>query len=190
MNFTEAVNEVIAITKRPDKIGAIQREVNAAINFFCLEADFARDRTEQTIAISAASYAGNIAMSDLTRFRKVDCLRYADRNKFLSLLDPKYIFTKEGCEITDVYYIAGSQINYKLANLSSSLLIAYYSFPPILAGTETFWLLDVSPYMVIDRVASKIFANIGDDASARTHAAFSLEAYTSAKRDYKYGSNP
>jgi len=190
MNFTEAVNEAVGITKRPDKIADIRREINAAINYYCMESDFSFDRQEQTLAINANEYAGNILLSSLTRFRKVDCIRPINRNKFLDPLDPKKIFTPGGCEVLNVYYIAGTQINYKLSQGAPSLLIAYYSFPPTLTGTESFWMLDMSPYMVINRAASVIFTNIGDDSSARIHKGYADEAYISASRDYKYGANP
>jgi hypothetical protein len=189
MNFTEAVNEVIEITKRPDKVSSIRREVNAAINWCCTDTDFARDRNEQTVAISSSAYAGNILLSAFTRFRKIDAIRPSARNKTLDNLDPRNIFAK-GKEQTDVYYIAGLQLNYKLCKLDSSLLVAYYSYPPALINIDTFWLLDVSPYMIIDRAAAKLFNDIGDDRSSKLREGYFREAYASAVSSHKYSANP
>lgn len=190
MNFTEVVDEVVRILKRPDKKVDVQREVNAAINFCCTEANFARDRQEQSVDIDATLYAQNIPLSTFTRFRKVDCIRPANRNKLLQPLDPSKIFTPKGCETLDVYYLAGDQINFKLATLASSLLVAYFSYPPTLTDTAaTFWLLEQSPYMIINKAAAVVFDNIGDEKAAAKHLSYFALDFTSAKRDYKYGYN-
>lgn len=189
MNFTEVVNEVVDITKRPDKIKDIRREVNAAINFFSVETNFARDRSEQSVAIDATIYAQSIPLSVLTRFRKVDVIKPSGRCS-LSNKEPSNIFTRNPSDATNVWYLAGNQINISTDSLNATLLLAYYSFPPILTDiAPDYWMLEVSPFMVIDRAASKIFANIGDDSSMKVHKGFADEAYISAKRDYKYGVN-
>lgn len=188
MNYTEAVNEVLGIVKRPDKLVDVQRAVNAAINFCCIEGNFARDRQEQTVPLDATAYAQNIQLSLLTRFRKVDCMRPSNRKEYLRHLDPSKLFVK-GCEELDVYYIAGDQINLKLKTLATEMLIAYFSYPPVLLGTQTFWLLDTVPYMIIDRAAAQVFNAIGDDKSEATHRGYFMQAFESAKADFKYGVN-
>lgn len=191
MNFTEAVDAVLAEVKRPDKIATIRREVNAAINFCSVEGNFAFDRTEQTVAIDATVYAQSILLSTFIRFRKIDCIRPPTRRCYITHLDPSKIFNK-GEEELDKYYIAGTQINFKLSQLSSSLLVAYFSYPPILtdtAGNNTFWMLDMSPFMIIDKACASVFTSIGDNKSAADHMNKFGIAFTSAKRDYKYGAN-
>jgi hypothetical protein len=189
MNFSEVVDEVVRITKRPDKILDTRREVNAAINFCCADSDFARDRVEDTFEIESDAYAGNIALSEFTRFRKIDAIRPSGRNKLLDFLEPNRIFNG-GRESTDVYYIAGTQLNYKLCALDSELIIAYYSYPAVLTGTQTFWLLDVSPFMIIDKAAAQIFTNIGEANDARYHKDCFKEAYLAARKNYQHSANP
>jgi hypothetical protein len=190
MNFTEVVAEVISIVKRPDKLLDIRREVNKAISFCCLGADFARDLEEASIAIDSTLFAQNIDLTTLTRFRKFEYIKPPGRAKFLRHLTPDKIFAK-GREDVDVYYIAGDQANFKLCKLSSTLLVGYFKFPPTLSdASPTFWLLDIAPYMIIDKAASAIFRNIGDDASSKRHEdEFALQ-YVVATRDFKYGATP
>lgn len=189
MNFAEVVAEVVRITKRSDKTLDIQRQVNAAINLCCIDTDFARDRQEQTVPLDSTLYAQSIAISDLTRFRKVDAMRPSGRKAMLTLTEPNHIFGN--CvEQTNCFYIAGDSIVLKLTALDSNMLVAYFAYPPVLTGTDTFWLLEAAPYMIIDKAAAKVFSNIGDDASARYHDASFKEHYTAARRDFRYGANP
>lgn len=189
MNFTDVVNEVISITKRPDKISDIRRSVNAAINFCCIDTDFARDRQNQTVTLDGTLYAQSIALNLFTRFRKVDAMRPLGRKLYLSLTEPSDIFGN--CiEKLNTYYIAGDNIILKLEVLETSLLVSYYSYPPVLTdAAPTFWMLDMNPYMIIDKAAAKIFKNIGDDTSARAHEEEFKRAYLAFVSDNAYGSN-
>jgi len=190
MDFTAVVNEVIAITKRPDKISDIRREVNKAVNFFCIGADFAFDLEEESYAISPAAYAGNIDLTTLTRFRKFAYIRPTDRKKYVAHLTPDKVFA-QGKEAVDVYYIAGTQANFKVCHEVSSFYIGYFKYPAVLTDdAPDFWLLDLSPYMVIDKAAASIFRNIGDDASATRHDKEANLAYITARADYTYGAKP
>lgn len=187
MNFTQVVSEVISITKRPDKVSDIRREVNSAINFCCIGTDFARDILEATISIDPTLYTQNVLLSTLTRFRKFKYVRPPGASLYIKALDPDHVFNN-GCETLNTYYVAGDQIVFKLGALSATLLIGYFRYPPTLSdSSSSFWLLDVSPYMIINKAASSVFGNIGDDASAKKHDTEFARQYLSACSDYKYG---
>lgn len=189
MNFTEAVNEVMLIVKRPDKILNIRSQVNNAINFYSMETTFAFDLQEQAISIPTSDYIHSIALSELTRFRKIQTIRPSGK-KNLTQISSSDIVDECGKDKTDVWYLAGTQINVRLSNTNSQLLLAYFSYPPILTdAAPSYWMLDISPWMVIHRAAGFIFASIGDDDSAKIHKALGDEAFISAKRDYRYGIN-
>lgn len=184
MNFTQTVAEVMSIVKRPDKLVDIRREVNSAINHFCTDTHFVRDLAEVNIAIDAAEYTQAVALSGLTRFRKEWYVKLGGTKKRLTAADPAMLWD-EGCDLRNKYYIVGDSMNLYLSTLVSSVDIGYYKYPPVLTdASPDFWMLDLSPYMVIDRAASKIFTSIGDTQSAQRHEAFAVAAYQSARRDY------
>lgn len=177
MNFTDTVNEVLAIVKRPDKILDIRREINAAVNMFCSDADFTRDVQEELFAIDPAQYSQNILYSALTRFRKVQFIKLAGTYNYLTELQAKKLVAS--LDAKDKWYMAGSGIRVNMCKLASNLDVGYYQYPPTLSDSvNTFWLLDQSPFMVIDRVAAKIFINIGDKPSADIHLQSSAQAYS------------
>lgn len=189
MNFDAVVQEVLGIIKRPDKITDVKREVNAAINFCCNESEFARDLVEVSYPIDNTLYTQNIALSEFPRFRKFFYIKPPTVRYYLEPITPNRIF--ENCkEAVNSYYVAGDDVVIKTSSLHATLLIGYYRYPSVLSGANTFWLLDASPYMIIDRAAAKVFANMGDDASAKKHEAFFNLAWLSARKDLASGVMP
>jgi hypothetical protein len=187
MNFEAMVAEVVRITKRPAKIVDIRREVNAAINFCCVEGNFARDRMEDLIPISPTDYAQAVDLSDFTRWRKFDYLRVDNRNCFLNRIEPIDAF--RGGEQVDVYYVVGEEVKIKIKTLAPNLIAAWYTYPPILSGTDTFWLTEVSPFMIINMASANIFSEVGNTTESNRLQALANIAFVSAQRDYKYGAN-
>lgn len=189
MNFTEVVNEVVSITKRPDKIADIRRAVNATISLACLGTDFARDHDETSLAISSSDYAGNIQLSNLARFRKIDYILPAGYKQVLAPITPADVFNS--CmEQKNCFYISGDQINYSLSALAASVKVGWFKYPPLLTdAAPTFWLLEAAPYMIVDGAASSVFRDIGDDEAARSKEAAWRLAYDSARVDFRYGAN-
>lgn len=183
MNFTEAVAEVVATSKRPDKILEARRAVNAAVSFYSQDADFKRDIEEMALAIDPLQYTANIPYTSLPRFRKFRYIKRGLTNDYLSELTGSKI--TECNTMTDVYYLAGSGIRYSLKSLKSTLDIAYFQYPPTLTdAAPTHWMLDVSPYMIIDRALGQIFNSIGDDASSKRHEAWANVAYLGWRGDH------
>lgn len=190
MNFTEAVKEVLAIVKRPDKIGDIRREVNSALNWCCIETEFARDLIEATVPVDPNVYVQSLALDMFTRFRKFEYLKAPTAKCTLASIAPNAVFTN-GREAINSYYIAGNSVVLKTASLQNSMQAGWFAYPPTLTDTNpNYWLLETSPYMIIDRAASKVLTNIGDDASASRHMNQFTVAYLSARRDLAYGTKP
>ena len=178
MIFTEVVNEVLSIIKRPDKILDVRRQVNAAVNFFCADTDFKRDVAEILLPISAVDYSQLISYTQLPMYRKLQYIKRAGTYEYLEPISPAKM-PLLNCS-TDKYYEAGTGIRINQKRLASAMDIGYWKFPPTLTdatNNNSFWLLELAPYMVIDRAAGMIFTNIGDDASSRQHIASSNQAY-------------
>lgn len=190
MNFTDAVNEVVGIIKRPDKISDVRREINAALTVFCLDNDFPRDFMEQKIDLDPQEYTQSFSIDTLVRFRKFKYLRRGPK-AYLTVLSENEIFNKNVEQSTifkDRYYIAGDTINIALGFLASSIDVGYFMYPPFLTGTitaNTYWMLDMAPYMVIDKAAASLFRVIGDETSMKTHLMSMNEAYSTFRKDQR-----
>ena len=184
MNFTEVVNEVITTTKRPTLINTIRRKVNGAINFYSLDCDFSRDLYEQLVSIDAAEYTQSVALSTLTRFRKFKYIKRAGTNRHLKLLSDCELFST--CDKRGRYYIAGSVVNLYMDTLASSLDVGFYQYPPVLTDAvtnRTHWMLDVNPFMIIERACADIFRDIGDEKSMQIAMIAARDYYLAFRAD-------
>jgi len=184
MNFTDAVAAVVAETKRPDKVTTVRRELNAAITFYCLDNKFSRDLAERTLAIDAAEYTQSFPLSECVRFRSFKYIKRGGTASHLSVLGDNEML--KVCADTDKYYIAGDNVNVKLGTLAATLDLGWYQYPPVLTGATNlndFWLLDVAPWMIINRALSHVFKVIGDEKSMQIHAAMAKDDYMAARKD-------
>jgi hypothetical protein len=183
MNFAQVVDEVVSTIKRPDLIGQVRREVNAAISFYCLDNTFASDFVEQSVPIDPQQYTQAFAKSTLARFRKFKYIKIGGTKSFLSKLSDAEILS--GCfDSKNSYYEIGVNVNISINTLAPALDVGFYAYPPILANTDEFWLLDIAPFMVIDRACATMFRSIGDEKSMQTHAASARDHYTAARKDF------
>lgn len=190
MIFSDAINEVVAITKRPDKTVEIQSNINKAISFFTLKDAFALDLKEASIPIDNTLMGQTIDLSALVppleRFRKFKYIRPRGQLFCLSEISPEDIFTPKGIVQPNKYYLAGQNLTITLSAPESFLEVGYYVYPPILTsttGSDTHWLLDMIPWAVIEWAASQTLQSIGDDASARYYQASAMALYTTMKND-------
>lgn len=186
MDFAAAAREVLAIVRRPDKVASIEREINSAVRFFCTDSNFIRDVEEISVPLDPLEYSQSISYGLLPRFRKMQYLKVGGTATFLDEI--KGHKRLSGNCLINKYYIIGSGIRINLGALASTLDAGYYQYPPELTSAAgDFWLLDLQPYMIIDRAAAMIFTNIGDDASGKHHMNLSNGAYLAFRADQKGG---
>lgn len=183
MNFSQVVQAVMDITKRPDKKVETERAVNAALSYLILKGEFYQDLLEYAIAIDSALYTGQVSLAPLTRFRKMKFVNPLNTHIYLTKIDPNQLFTPGNMVQSNVYYITGLYLNYSIGILNTVLNLGYYSYPPTLANNDEFWFLEALPEAIIDRAAGIVFKGIGDDASMNTHFSLSKELYDVYVRD-------
>lgn len=184
MNFSEVVNEVMGIIKRPDKLLDVRREVNSAINQFCLDTQFTFDLAEVSPAIVSTEYTQALPLSNFPRFRKFQWIKRGGTRCFLDVLTRKELI-KTDCDMRDKYYIVGSNVNLSLRDLANTIDVSFFQVPPTLTdAAPDFWMLEKSPYMVIDRTVAKLFNSIGDTDSGGRHERYAVSAFLTAQKDY------
>lgn len=183
MTFADVVSYVMGITKRPDKQAETERAVNAALSYFCLKEKFDKDIIESSITINNSLYGDTISLASLTRFREFKYIKVPGKLSYLKRMDSTQIFSPGGIMQKNCFYTAGTNLTYILSTLAPSLEVAYYTYPAVLSGVQTHWMLEISPYCVIDKAAAEIFKTIGDDASFKIHEGFARDRYDVLVRD-------
>ena len=184
MNFVEAAAAVVEATKRPEKINTIYRKLNSAISMYSLDNKFQRDFEEILLPVVSTVYKQALALSLLPRFRHFRYIKKGGTKLFLKPLNDNELFSKDDCP--DKYYIAGDYFHIYSSTLIAGIDIGYYKHPPILssaANNNTYWLLDVAPWMIIDKAIAEIFRDIGDEKSLQAHLASARDSYMTARKD-------
>jgi len=194
MTFTEAVAEVVDMTKRPDKVQSINRAINAALSFIATEGNFARDTDEvavdfATLTLDPSATIHSIPLGTFPRFRKFTYIRPNNRNSYLCHKGADFVF-QDNVEKLDVFYITGDSLQLKLKAPSPGLIVGYFRNAPVMtASSPQYWLLEDSPYMVLHKAAALVFSEVGNTTeTAKQEQLFAL-AFISAQRDFKYGIN-
>lgn len=186
MNFTEAVDEVINITSRPDKRAEASRQLNRALSLFTLKASFKKDLVETSLSIDPTLYGQSVSIASFANFRKFKYIRPTSRRYYLTEVDATQVFGPNGMLQPDRYFVASSTLLITQSQLDSSLQVGYYTYAPVLtevAPNNTHWMLDMIPYALIEKAASKIFQQIGDDTSSRAYDQSSAELFIAARKD-------
>jgi len=187
MNFNAVVAAVLDITKRPDKTADTERAVNAALSFFCLKDSFAQDLIEQTLAIDPSKFGDTISLASLTRFRRFKYIKVTGVLGYLQPIGADKVFTGGSVMQKNCYYVAGTNLTYILPAQASSLEVGYYTYPSILSGNNTHWMLDMFPNIIINRAAANIFKSIGDDNSFKIHNSLAMEEFLVLQGDLNQG---
>ena len=193
MTLLETIEAVISITKRADKRTEILSNINKAIAFYTLKADFSRDLSELTIPIDSTVYGQTIDLTTLasppTRFRKVKWLKPTGRRYYFKLIDPGVILTPQGQVQTDRFYTHGQNITITQSNYDSTIEMGYLSYADVLqegqSPVDTHWMLDLMPWAIIERAASQTFKSIGDDVSSKFYEQSSMEFFVTARNDFE-----
>lgn len=170
MDFAGAITAVLQELKRQDKASTVKLAINTAINQLTLSNLFNRDIVETTYNVPAqeqSDYMLSIPLSTFPGWRKAKYLRPTNDNKYLEKRSPDKVFTREGYEQFGSYYLAGSTLQIKLRTPATQLLVGYYAKPTYLvADTDTHWMLDDFPTVVIALATALSFQSIGQEKDA------------------------
>lgn len=186
MTLTELCAEVASVVNRADlQDSIIKSHVKAATFYMHSIEDWWQDLSgEQIITFAGgANYYQTIDHTLLTRFRKWDTMRVWDPagTDPLTLLPTGsqgkwFTLTKEKEGLFDVY---GKQEDYsgtvfgtttKLRGTAtfSAVLAGYFSYPVVTPdGSYSSWIANASPYSIVYRAASLMYAGVGQQDQAR-----------------------
>lgn len=185
MNFSDVLTEVLRISGRPDKVVDATRAINLAISFCTFKGEFKKDTVEASLPVNSTLYGATVSIASFTRFRRFKYIKPTAERFFLKELESDKIFTPKNVIQRDVYYVAGTSLTYTLGKLTPTLEVGYYTYAPTLDAitTNTYWMLDMMPFAVIDLAVARIFQTIGDDASATRYQNSGMVFFDSVKND-------
>ena len=191
MNFREVTESILEQTVRPDKEALAQQKVNAVIRTISLSVNAWQDLTEEVLS-DHPDFDVNKNIHTLalpTRFRKID---YVQRdlqgiNSGVAagavpggVLDSRHshglrynlvrpaLIKKEGRLLTNTYYLSGVSLLLNQQIKGEQTLWGYYTYPARLTvPTDTNWVLQLMPDLVIDWASQFVLQSLGDLERAR-----------------------
>lgn len=166
MDFGQLCSQVGVITNRPDLINETQLAVRRATLYFHGLDTWFRDFNEKRFDFTAQSYTFTVDITkEFSNFRKLKYLKTLDSNtgdvkKDIKFMGPDNLWDEFGRYKKDVWYVAGTRLNFKTAVQETSFLVGYYSYPN-LADAYDSWIAEQFPYAIIDEAGGRILQMLG-----------------------------
>lgn len=168
MNFGQLCTEVMVLTGRPDLIAETQLAVRRATLYLHGLDTWFRDFNEKRLAFDALSYTFAVPiLNNFTNFRKIRYIKPYDAasgvvkgNRDLKHCMPDNMWDEFGRAKSDIYYVAGTNLNIKTSVTEQGFIVGYYSLPNV---TDAFysWIGDINPYGIIEEAAGRVMHMIG-----------------------------
>jgi hypothetical protein len=166
MNFGQLCDQVAVITNRPDLVAETQLAVRRSTLYLHGIDTFFRDLAEKRLTFDATSSQFSVdILKNFTGLRKLRYIKAFDVTtgvikRDIKVIQPDNLWDEFGRYKSDVYYVAGNNLNMKTSEAESSFLIGYYTMPNV---TDAFysWIADIYPYAIIEDAAGRILHMIG-----------------------------
>lgn len=173
MTLNELIQEVYTITGRPDQVDKTLSAIRAA-TLKMHQLDFwYKDIFETGISFSSAEYLQQFAYKQLIPlWRSVKYLRKYDAvnqtyGSFLTLVPPAQVVDGSGFSRTDIFYVAGEELDIRSSTAEQYYLLGCYVNPNVTVAGYSSWIAIDHPWAIIYDAAARVFKAIGkDDESA------------------------
>lgn len=190
MNFTELVNEVSIIVKRPDLVDRIQGAVRAATEKMHSLDFWYRDLVEVPVQFDREFYIQNFDPRQvIPRFRKAKYIRIwrgditGGPAEFLDPIQIEEAIDAYGYTKTNVFYMAGQLLQIRTTCSVLRVLFGAYKFP-VTSPIESYesWIADDYPWAIVYEAARAIYRSISMDEAASQYERLTAEVVAEIKR--------
>lgn len=189
MTFTELLAEVYTLTNRPDLTADSTTALRAATLKMHHSDFYFKDVQQAILTLQVADYTNIFDTSLCLRYRSMKFIRKwyptgvnvqtqeatGSPGKFLAAKDVNEILDSYSRDSTDVYYIAGSSVNLRLADQLRTLLIGWYKHPSIDTANYVSWIAVDHPYAIVFEAVAMVFRMIGYDEQSSSYAKLAAE---------------
>lgn len=164
--FTSLVADVITLTKRPDLVDRTNFAVKAAVLKAHQSDDYIKDFNEASIQFQAPDYYQTLDYKAILPYwRKPRYIRKYDTapGVFFKYLEPELVIDQYGVDRTDIFYVAGTNIQIRSSTILTYALLGYYNNPIVTPTGFSSWIADDHPLAIIYEAAAIVFKTIGFD---------------------------
>ena len=176
-SLTSLVNDVITITNRPDLVGETTLAVKAATLKAHQQDDWIKDLSEYSINFGTSDYFQTLDYKALIPlWRKPNYIRKYDATAvtggpgdFFDYIVPEKVIDEFGANRTDIFYVAGANIQLRSSTLFQYALLGVYTNPDVTSLGYNSWIANDHPFAIIYEAAAIVFKTIGFDEQVVTY---------------------
>lgn len=167
-SFASIVSDVYTLTNRPDLVNETALAVKAATLKAHQFDDWVKDFIENAIQFSSADYYQSLDYKSVfPLWRKPRYIRCSDANgaqgTVLDYIVPEKVIDSYGANRTNVFYVAGAEVQIRTLAQQQYFFVGYYSNPDTTSTGFNSWIANDHPFAIIYEAASIIFKTIGYD---------------------------
>jgi hypothetical protein len=186
-SFADIVSDVYSLTNRPDLVGETVVAVKAATLKAHQSDDYIKDLFETAIQFSTSEYFQTLDYkSVIPLWRKPRYMRIYDAagttpGSFLTYVEPEKVIDGFGANRTDIFYIAGAEVQIRTLAQQQYFLLGCYVNPDITTTGYNSWIADDHRYAIVYEAVAIIFKTIGYDEQNTTYRAMVAEQIMTLK---------
>lgn len=168
VSFSSIVSDVYSLTNRPDLVDETALAVRAATLKAHQFDDWIKDFQEQSIAFTTSDYYQTLDYKSVfPLWRKPRYIRILDSSgvpsTILTYIPPEKVVDQYGANRTDVFYVAGAEVQIRTYAQQQYFAVGYYSNPDVTVSGYNSWIANDHPFAITYEAAALIFKTIGLD---------------------------
>lgn len=188
MTLDELLNEVYALTVRPDLVADTKVCIRAATLKMHSVDFFYKDMQTALVTLPQSSFQFTIDTSQLAQYRAMSFIRkyYPDvvdpltqtagfAGEFLVRKDITDLMDSYRRAISNVWWAAGTNVNVRSAEALDSYMLGYYARPNITDAGFSSWVAVEQPYAIVISAAAMLFKTIGYDEQSQKYGTMETE---------------
>lgn len=185
------LNDVFAITMRPDRIAESMLGIRQALQLAHGKDNFPSDLVEVRLQADAADFEIQ-AMLD-TNVRKISHVvpQYLQpdgsfvRGDALNYVEPRAFHSQKVQSIDkDFFYVAGRALNIKIRNPTRYFQMGYWAYPDVTdEGLATDWIMLNYPHVIVYGAVSMTYRALGNAADANAYQSLFVDSMTQMAYD-------
>ena|SRR6478735_6692021 len=158
MNFTELLDEVFIWTKRPDLDAASRSAIRRNTLKYHRREKWFKDLAATTLLNPDPSSPTAIIPITIPRFRQFASIRISGFSKPLSPMVVDDLLDKDGYARSDIFLIAGTNLNIKWGAGFPSIDVVYYQDPIAIEAGYDSWIANEYPDLIACAAAAEVLA--------------------------------
>jgi len=187
-DLASIIADVYTLTNRPDLIAETLLAVKSATLKAHQSDYYPKDLAEVSIQFAAADYYQTLYYKSVVpRLRSLSYVRIFDNSyntsdpysqtatDFLEILNPNQVLDSYNTNKTNVCYLAGDSIEFRLYTQQQYFLLGAYLNPDVTSDGYSSWIADEHPYLIVYEAARVVFKTIGYDEQSSTYEKLVLE---------------